>query len=163
MSYVNTFTELGKSRLETLAKIRSAEDFEKMWQEPENAAPVKWGDCWKACVEYAVPELEAEVGFYIEVLGFGINAAWDNRVMLISPDGEYTFTIYSEADSTPSQSLQMEFMVSNIAEINQAMKACGVPYEQELKKVWGEESDMKTIIVKTPSEIQLTMWGRDPE
>jgi catechol 2,3-dioxygenase-like lactoylglutathione lyase family enzyme len=161
MTYVTKYAELGKSRLETLSKIRSPEDFEKMWKEPQDAAVLKWGDCWKACVEFAVPQLEAEVGFYIEVLGFGINATWDNRVMLISSDGAYTFTLYSDKDAQPANALKMQFMVSNIAEIDAAMRKCGVPYVQELKKVWGENNDMKTIVVKTPSGIDLTVWGKD--
>jgi hypothetical protein len=161
MDYLKKYTELGKSRLDITSKIRSQEDFETLWKKPSHAAEPKWDECWKACVEYAVPELHAEVGFYIEVLGFGINAAWDNRVMLISPDSAYTFTLYSEPTAIPSKSLNMQFMVKNIIEIDKAMKANGIPYTQQLKKAWGEENPMKTIIVKTPSGIDLTVWGFD--
>ena len=81
--------------------------------------------------------------------------------MLISPDGAYSFTLYSETGATPSKLLNMQFMVANIADIYLAMQKCGAPFNQEMRKAWGDGSEMKNFVIQTPNGIDLTVWGFD--
>ncbi len=161
MNNQERFAELGKARLNALAKLTTPQDMETYWPEPSGAVTPVWGDCWKACVEYAVPNLHAEVGFYIEVFNFTVNAAWENHVMLISSDREVSFTLFEEKEAKPSTVLNMQFMVSNIQEIETAMRNAEIPFLQDLDYPWGKDAKMQTMIVETPCGISLTLWGME--
>ena len=107
---------LGKARVEATAQCQTEEDWNSKWPEAKHSYPFEWGTCWKAVAEFAVSNFEAEVGFYLDVLGFAMNAFWDDHLMLITPDGEYAFTIVRAQDGkhVDPAALNLQFMLGNI-------------------------------------------------
>ncbi len=147
----------GKRRLAALKRIKSREDWQKLWPKARHDYPFTWGECWQAVAEFGVKDFAAELGFYLDILGMKVNAVWDNHAMIMSPDGEYAFTIY-QAKRTSAE-LNLQFMLGNIAIATTALKRRGVTVVQDLKAEWGEENPMRTFKMKTPSGVVITLWG----
>jgi Glyoxalase/Bleomycin resistance protein/Dioxygenase superfamily len=151
----------GIKRLETLKNIKSKEDFLKLWPKQKNSFDFKWGDCWKGVFEYGVDDYAAEIGFYIDYLGFELNASWDNHAMLMTPQGEFMFTVYEDKKSKGKveKYLNIQFMIENIMAVSKRLKKNKITVIQNLKNEWGKESKMKTFKVVTPNNICITLWG----
>lgn len=153
---------LGRERLALSERLDTPEQWKEQWKGPLHDYPFTWGDCWKAHVVFAVPHFEAELGFYLDVLGFGLNAMWDDHAMLISPDKAFSFVIQrgSPEDHARPQNVHLEFMVGNIEEAHASLKQRGVPVSDDLLAEWGEEHPMRTFQVRSPSGYELKIWGQ---
>lgn len=152
---------LGRERLALAESIQSPEEWKDKWQGPKHEYPFTWGDCWKAHVVFTVPHFEAELGFYLDVLGFGLNAMWDDHAMLISPDKEFSFVIKNgtpDEHATPA-TVHLEFMVGNIEEAFEALQERSVPLTTGLVAEWGEDHPMRTCGLRSPSGYELKIWG----
>jgi hypothetical protein len=152
-----TCRALGQRRLDALARIESREDWQKLWPRPRHAYPFTWGDCWKAVAEFAVADYAAELGFHLDIMGMRVNATWPDHAMIMSPEGDYAFTIH-RAKRTVS-GLNLQFMLGNIRAATTALKRRGVTVVQDLTAEWGEQSPMRTFRMKTPNGILITLWG----
>jgi hypothetical protein len=163
MSINETCKKLGSKRLDIIKKITSNDEYQKLWPKPKHSFDFEWGECWKAVIEYGVYDFNAEVGFYIDYLGFGLNASWDNHAMLMTPNGDFSFTVYKDVKSRgkTKKLLNMQFMLGNIKKVSSRLKRNGVKIIQPLAKEWGEESKMKTFKFETPNGISVTLWGFD--
>ncbi len=157
MGITATCTTLGRRRLKALKQITSREDWEKLWPAPGHPYPFTWGDCWKAVTEFGVSNFPAELGFYLDILGMKVNAMWDGHAMIMTPDGEFAFTIHA-AKRTAAE-LNLQFMLGNIAVAVAALKRRKVRIVQDLKAEWGEENPMRTCKLRTPSGMIITLWG----
>jgi catechol 2,3-dioxygenase-like lactoylglutathione lyase family enzyme len=156
-TFAKTCRDLGQRRLDAIARITSREDWQRLWPKPRHAYPFTWGDCWKGVVEFGVKDFAAELGFYLDILGMSVNATWPDHAMIMSPDGDYTFTIY-RAKRTSSD-LNLQFMIGNISEAVAALKRRGVVPVQDLRAEWGEQSPMRTCRLRSPSGVVITLWG----
>ena len=47
-SFALTCRTLGNRRLEALTRIKSRDDWQKLWPKPRHTYPFAWGECWKA-------------------------------------------------------------------------------------------------------------------
>jgi hypothetical protein len=157
MTILATCKKYGQRRLDALKRIKSREDWEKLWPRARYDYPFTWGDCWKAVAEFGVKEFSAELGFYLDILGMKVNAVWDDHAMIKTPEGDYTFTIYRAKRTSPE--LNLQFMLGNISEATTALKRRGVTVVQDLKAEWGEENPMRTFKMKSPSGVVITLWG----
>lgn len=157
MTFPAQCRNLGQRRLDALARIRSREDWQRLWPKPRFAYPFVWGDCWKAVAEFGVKDFPAELGFYLDILGLSVNAVWDGHAMVMTPDGAYAFTI-RQARRT-SGGLNLQFMIGNIGAAASALKRRRVEVVQDLKAEWGEDNPMRTFKLRTPSGMMITLWG----
>lgn len=157
MTFASTCRQLGQRRLDALERIKSREDWLKLWPKPRHDYPFTWGDCWKAVAEFGVKDYAAELGFYLDILGMRVNATWPDHAMIMTPDGDYTFTIH-RAKRTATE-LNLQFMIGNITEAVAALKRRKVTVVQDLKADWGEQSPMRTFKLKSPSGVVITLWG----
>ena len=159
--FLDSCAALGRERLALAEALQTPEDWKEKWKDAKHDYPFTWGDCWKAHVVFAVPHFEAELGFYLDVMGFGLNAMWDDHAMLISPDKEFSFVICKgnpEKHAKP-ESVHLEFMIGNIEEAFTALQERGVPMSGELNAEWGDEHRMRTFELTSPSGYELKIWG----
>ena len=157
MNITEACERFGKRRLAVHAHIASREDWKRKWPKPAHAYPFKWGDCWQAVIEFGVKDFAAELGFYLDILGMKMNAIWDDHAMIMTPDGEYAFTIFKAKITTRGMNLQ--FMIGNIVAAVRQLKRRGVTVKQDLKAEWGEQSPMRTFRMSTPNGHVITLWG----
>ncbi|MCC7492832.1 MAG: hypothetical protein IT204_10810 [Fimbriimonadaceae bacterium] len=151
-------TALGEHRLALIGSFTSAADWQQRWPAPQHDWPFEWGTCWKACFVLPVPDFAAEVGFFIDLLGCAVNAAWEDHVMLMSPDGAFTFTLTRGQPGALPPGLRLELMLGNLTAAAAALAARGVPH-QPLGAPWGEDSPMRTCELLSPSGLPLQLWG----
>ena len=64
----------GKARIDVTLRATDEKEWQSMWRNPLNPFPFTWADDWAFCFEYQVDDFPAEVGFFIDILGFEVRA-----------------------------------------------------------------------------------------
>jgi hypothetical protein len=159
---IHAWRELGRERLNICNKAKTPEEWQQLWQEPKHPFAMTWGDCWVYAPCYHVEDFEAEVGFWLDVLGFTSNALTPDFCMVMPPDGKFTFSVRpadDERQATSPGALTLEFMVKDIHELAATLAQRGVPFEQEPQPCGSPDSPMHTAIFTTPAGIRVWLWG----
>ena len=156
---ISELHDQGVNRLELLKSLTSQQDFETKWPENKAAYSFKWGDCWKSTVTLRVPDFPAEFAFFLDVLGFRLFAHWENHAMVASPDSESIITLgqAENADSYDPSLLQIDFMLSNLEEVSNALKERGVELIVD-NEPEAEGSPMFITTFTTPNGILVKLW-----
>ena len=163
-SFVDTCREYGKKRLEIPATARSLADWQAMWYDPIHPYPFEWGDCWKGNIQYSVDDYEAEVGFWLDMLGLDCNVLSSDFAMINTPDKVFTFSIVTAPPegSTPRGAIKIEFMLNNILKTGKDLDNRGLVLEVPLHED-GEGSKLYTGTLRTPHGIAVNLWGMEQE
>lgn len=152
----------GKARLDVARRANTAQEWERLWKPPAHDFPFEWGPYWKQCIEYTVHDFAAEVGFYIDVLGFSVNAFTPEYAQFTSPDGAFHLAILPAADermSTPPGVFRLQFMVQNLAQVIGELEGRGVvfAYGPQLLQVGGKT---EVCGFHTPHGVLIELWGQ---
>ncbi|MHC5057390.1 MAG: hypothetical protein ACYTKD_22175, partial [Planctomycetota bacterium] len=91
---------LGEARLAAASEADSAEDWDRLWKEPERPFPFKWGECWNQCAQYAAEDYAAEVGFFIDVLSLPVNTISPEFTMFTSPERDFFFAVVPASEES---------------------------------------------------------------
>ena len=122
--------------------------------------PFKWGDCWSGNVGVAVDDLESEIGFWVDLMGFRPFAFFDGTLMFRSPDNTFGMSLSrATEDSPPSGSIIVELMLDNVEEATRTLQSRGAEFDQILHPVWGEEQTMRTSELTSPAGFRVILWG----
>lgn len=159
------FRAYGRARLEIAGRAQSKETWDLLWKPPQNPFPFSWGEGWKHCVEYKVDDFAAEVGFYVDVLGFPVNALDPEHAMFTSPNDEFYIAIIPEpvmGQSTPPDAIRLQFMIADILATTRTLENRGVIFEQQPGPL-EEGSSVFTSTFRTPHGICVDLWGIVPE
>ncbi len=166
--------KLGQARLDIPKQAKTPEDFKRLWTEPAQPFNMKWGDCWTFAPCYHVEDFAAEVGFWLDVMGFDSNAITEDFCMVMDPEKRFTFSIRPaseqrsapEADPagnqravTPAEALTLEFMVDGIREICAELAERGVDVERHPEPYGAPSSPMYTALLRTPAGLRVWLWG----
>jgi predicted enzyme related to lactoylglutathione lyase len=152
----------GSERIEFVKSAKTKEDWKK-WQDSKNKFPFEWGSCWNKTIEYRVSDYEAEIGFFIDVLGFDCNSISDSYAMFMSPAKEFFFSVRKPKEgesSTPADAISIEFMIKNMKKTADSLKSRGVQFTLEPQQ---EEpgSPMYISRFKTPNGINIQLWSME--
>ncbi|MFN2197532.1 MAG: VOC family protein [Anaerolineales bacterium] len=157
------FRAYGKARLDIAARAQSREEWEDLWKPPINEFPFEWGRYWKHCVEYRVDDYAAEVGFYIDVLGFPVNAFDPNYAQFTSPDGEFFIAVVPstpENPATPPDALRLQFMIRNLKFTASELTNRGVTFEQPPTPLQ-PGSQLMLAVFRSPHGLVVELWGEE--
>jgi hypothetical protein len=159
-SFLDRCRAFGQARLEAIAQIRSRDDWQRLWAEPAHAFPFAWGPCWKATIEIRVAGFPAELGFYIDVLGFASVAVGSDFALLETPDHAFGISVVpcGTAAPTPPEAISIQFMVADIQGTITSLRARGVPIAQEARPE-GPGSPLHTAVFLTPNGHRVKLWG----
>jgi catechol 2,3-dioxygenase-like lactoylglutathione lyase family enzyme len=159
------FRAYGKARIDIAQRAVNREDWDRMWKRTTNPFPFSWAKTWKHCVEYKVKDFAAEVGFFIDFLGFPVNAFDPDYAMFTSPNGEFFFSIVPAQESeqsTPPDAIRLQFMIENIKETASELERRGIVFEQ-----WPTPGSMGSELLigifRSPNGIRIELWGLDEE
>lgn len=156
------YRALGEARLEVAAKAKTKEDWNRLWKEPAHGFPFSWGTCWNHCVQYTVEDYAAEVGFFIDVLGFPVNTLGPEFTMFKGPDSEFFFAVApvsEERSATPPDTIELMFMVNDILATAKDLESRGIVFEQKPQPYGDEGSPMYTGHFRTPNRLRVVLWG----
>lgn len=155
------FRAYGRARIDIAQRAQSRADWDRMWKESIHPFSFSWGGFWKQCIEYRVEDFAAEVGFFIDVLGFPVLAFDPDYAMFTSPDQDFTFSVVpagEQLSSTSPDALRIQFMVTDILETAEELERRGVVFEQFPQPI---EPDASLYIgyFRTPHGICIDLWG----
>lgn len=153
--------ELGRARLERIARFNlNGRDESDPWPEPPSY-PFVPSQYWLSTIELNVADHAAEVGFWIDLLGFSMGAFWDDALMVRSPDNTFGLSLYPAGeDRPPVQGVRIELMIDNLVEAAQALKERGVIDDAPFGEPWGAENVMRTCVLTSPSGIRVSLLGQ---
>ena len=159
------FRAYGKARIDIAQRAATRDDWDRLWKKSTYPFPFSWGDSWKQCVEYKVGDFPAEVGFFIDILGFPVNAFDPDYAMFTSPNGEFYFSVVPVLESeevTAPDAIRLQFMVEHIMETAVELERRGVKFDQ-----WPTQPSKKSPLLigsfRTPNGIGIDLWGFDLE
>lgn len=160
MADKSLYRELGEARLEVAKQAKTKADWDRLWKETKHPYPFKLGPCWKSCIEYIVDDFAAELGFYVDILGFVPNALGEEYAMFTSPSGEFYFSIVpaKESRATPADAIKLEFMTEDIIQVSEQLKERGIEFIKEPEPE-SEGSPMLKGTFQTPHGISVNLWG----
>ena len=129
---------------------------------PTPAFPFKWGECWTHTVEYRVADFEAEVGFFLDVMGFRPNALGPDYAMFTGPNRDFFLSIVPAndvAEATPGDTLRLGFMIQEIEKVAAELRRRGVELEKPVARYQESEAPLYTARFRTPNGIAVDLWG----
>jgi catechol 2,3-dioxygenase-like lactoylglutathione lyase family enzyme len=157
------FRAYGKARIDIAKRAASRDDWDRLWVKPAHPFPFSWGKSWRQCIEYKVADFPAEVGFFIDILGFPVNAFDPDYAMFTSPNGDFFFSVVPVQDKkelTAPDAIRLQFMVENIYETASELEKRGVKFEEWPSKTSGQSS-LLIGSFRTPNGISIELWGMD--
>lgn len=157
------FRAYGKARIDIAQRAETRADWDQLWKKPTNPFPFSWGSSWKQCVEYKVADFPAEVGFFIDILGFPVNAFDPDYAMFTSPNGDFYFSVVPTREGekpTPLGAIRLQFMVQDIIETAIELERRGVRFTQMPARI-ADNSAFLIGSFRTPNGIGIELWGFD--
>lgn len=155
------FRAYGKARIDIAKRAETRDDWDQLWKKPSNPFPFSWGSSWKQCIEYKVADFPAEVGFFIDILGFPVNAFDPDYAMFTSPNGDFYFSVVparEDENPTPLGAIRLQFMVQDIIETAIELQRRGVKFTQMPARV-ADNSAFLIGSFHTPNGIGIELWG----
>lgn len=152
----------GENRVNSISDIKSPEEWAEKWQNSVHEFPFNFAECWNMTIEYVVDNFEAELGFYIDILGFSVNALDSAYAMVTGPNDDFHISFVPRAPgvtSTPPDAIKLEFMVKNITTLAKELKSRGIEFESEPAPYGGEDSNFITGVYRTPHGIRISLWS----
>lgn len=156
----------GRARIDIAKRVVTRQDWETLWKKPQYAFPFQWGKYWKQCIEYRVDDFAAEIGFFIDLLGFPVIAFDPSYAMFSSPAGDFTFAVVQATEdslSTPPDAIRIQFMVEDIFATVEELERRGVRFMQQPEPL-SAGSSMYLAAFQSPHGILMEIWGEgEPE
>lgn len=156
------FRAYGKARLDVTLRAKDEQEWQEMWREPLNPFPFKFASGWKFCLEYKVEDYAAEVGFFIDVLGFTVTAFSPRFAQFISPGEELCLNVLEAAEgasSTPPDCIRLILQLTNAKDILQELDLRGIAVE----KADGKDMSAGSTPVgyfRTPQGLRIDLWDQ---
>jgi len=159
--FINHCRARGQALIQASTSVKTQEDWINMWKNRPHPFPFKFGKCWKSTIEYIVDDFPAEVGFFLDVMGFTANAFGPDYAMLMNPDGDFYFSLVprrKNGSSTPPNAIKIEFMVEDLHDAVKTLRERGIEFEQE-PRPYGEDSPLHNAWLRSPHGIAIQLWG----
>lgn len=152
----------GKARIDITMRAKDEQDWQSKWKDPRYPFPFTFGDSWKHCVEYRVDDFAAEVGFFMDVLGFPAQTFSPSFAIFTTPGQDFSISVVAATDgyfSTPPDAIRLQFMVEDILQTAEELVSRGVNFEQLPER--NNTGGLITGYFRTPHGICVDLLGYD--
>jgi hypothetical protein len=158
------FRAFGKARLDITLRAKDEQEWQSMWREPLNPFPFNFGSGWKFCFEYKVDDFAAEVGFFIDVLGFSVRAFSPRYAQFSSPREELCISVRETGDgeqSTDPDSLRLHLQLRDGEDTITELDRRGIVFEKSMAI---EQDGESTLIgfFRSPHGLRFDLWSQNP-
>lgn len=153
----------GKARIDITKRAKDERDWQENWREQLYFYPFELAEDWKSCFEYKVDDFAAEVGFFMDFLGFPSSAFSPSYAQFTSPDEDFYIGVSAVQDgeeSTPPDTLRIQFNIVDLFETIAELTRRGIVFEGEPQPV-DDDSDIVVTTFRTPHGISIDLWGTD--
>jgi len=154
----------GKARIDITRRAQDEDEWRRLWKGPSQPYPFKPGEAWKFNVLYTVDDFAAEIGFFIDVLGFPVQAFSPSRAHLTSPEVGFTFTILAareEEASTPPEALRLQLNVDALVQTVRELERRGVTFDQQPAPLQAGSS-WQVASFRTPHGVTIELLSEAP-
>ena len=151
----------GKARIDITRRAKDEEEWRRLWKGPSQAYPFVYGEGWKFNVVYSVDDYAAEVGFFIDLLGFPVWSFSASNAQFTSPSGAFTFSVAAAQEgekSTPPEALRLQFNLSELEESLGELEQRGVIFDQQPEAIQ-PGSTTHVAAFRTPHGVRIELWG----
>src|SRR5574341_376456 len=149
----------GKARIDVTRRAHDEREWQSLWHEPRYPFPFTWGDGWKQCMQYTVADFAAEIGFFIDILGFPVSAFSPNYAQFTSPDQAFYFSVVAVQEGgqiTSPDSLSIQFMLDDLEGTILKLEQRGIVFERKPEP--GAISP-PIAVLRSPHGVSLELWG----
>jgi catechol 2,3-dioxygenase-like lactoylglutathione lyase family enzyme len=149
----------GKARIDVTRRANDEREWQSLWHEPRYPFPFTWGDGWKQCMQYTVEDFAAEIGFFIDILGFPVSAFSPNYAQFTSPDQAFFFGVVAVQEGgqiTSPDSLSIQFMLDDLEGTILKLEQRGIVFERKPEP--GAISP-PIAVLRSPHGVSLELWG----
>ena len=150
----------GKARIDITLRAKDEQEWQQKWKDPRYSFPFNFGDSWKHCVEYRVDDFAAEVGFFMDVLGFPVQTFSPSFAIFTSPGQDFFISVVASPDgyfSTSPDAIRLQFRVEQILETVEELERRGVVFEQRPQD--NRNGELITGYFRTPHGICIDLLG----
>ena len=151
----------GKARIDVTMRAKDEKEWQAMWRNPLNPFPFTWADDWALCFEYQVDDFAAEVGFYIDILGFETRAFSPSYAQFTDPDNVYCISVSAlpeGVEGTDPDSIRLQLKVHDIDQTVSQLEKRGVVFEHRPVPVY-VGSKVKMGNFRTPHGVCIDLFG----
>jgi len=151
----------GKARIDITRRARDEEEWQALWREPLNPLPFGFGNGWKFSFEYTVTDYAAEVGFFIDLLGFPIRAFSPVFAQFSVPGDEFGFSVVAAQEgqeSTNPETIRIQLSVQDIQCAAEALESRGVAFEKSPAPIQ-EGSSIISGYFRSPHGVCIELTG----
>lgn len=158
------FRAFGKARLDITLRAKDEQEWQSMWREPLNPFPFNFSSGWKFCFEYKVDDFAAEVGFFIDVLGFSVRAFSPRYAQFSSPREELCISVREVGEreqSTDPDSLRLHLQLSDGEDTITELDRRAIVFEKSMAI---EQDGESTLIgfFRSPHGLRFDLWTQNP-
>jgi len=161
------FRAYGRARIDIIQHVSNQDDWDRLWKSPSNNFPFEWTEGWKQCLEYRVDDYAAEVGFFIDFLGFSVDEFGPQYARFCSPADDFAIGIEAcpaGSSARPVSGLRLQLQVTNLFELVEELQKRGVSFEHP-PKINPRDKTLVSTIFKSPHGLvfELISENRYPE
>jgi len=146
----------GVARVDVARVVKSADDWNRLYVEPANPFAFEWGSCWNAAIEYEVKDFEPEVGFFVDGLGFQINALSPEFCMVMSPAKD-CYISFGKGEAN-AQGFSLQFMLKELLATCRELTSRGITLVEPSAPE--PNSSLGVAYLQTPAGIPIKLWGQ---
>lgn len=153
----------GKARIDITRRAKDERDWQDNWREQLYFYPFEFADGWKTCFEYKVDDFAAEVGFFMDFLGFPSSAFSPSYAQFTSPDGDFYIGVSAREEGeecTPPDTIRLQFNIIDLFDTISELESRGIVFEGKPQPVY-DDSDVLVTTFRTPHGICIDLWGID--
>jgi catechol 2,3-dioxygenase-like lactoylglutathione lyase family enzyme len=153
----------GRARIDIIQHVSDQQDWDRLWKSPSNTFPFLWTKGWKQCIEYRVDDYAAEVGFYIDFLGFPVDEFGPQYARLTSPTGDFYIGVEACPEgqaATPVTGFRLQFLITDVFELVEELQKRGVAFELP-PRPQSRDKSMVAAAFKTPHGITVELIGEN--
>lgn len=157
------FRAYGRARIDIIQHVTNQADWDRLWKSPSNSFPFQWTDGWKQCIEYRVEDYAAEVGFYIDFLGFSVDEFGPQYARFCSPAGDFAIGIDASpagSSAMPVTGLRLQLQVSDLFELVEELQKRGVSFEHP-PKIHPRDKSLVSAVFKTPHGLVIELLAEN--
>jgi len=152
----------GKARIDITQRAKDEAEWLRLWKEPSQPYPFTHGEGWKLSIDYKVDDYPAEIGFFIDVLGFPVWAFSPSTAQFTSQERDLFFSVSAVRpgeQSTPPDTLRLNIQVSNLTLVIAELERRGIVFDQPMSP-HESDIDLHTAGFRTPHGILIVLWGQ---
>jgi hypothetical protein len=149
----------GKARLDFTLRAKNEAEWMQGWHDALYEFPFRLSNGWRFGFEYKVDDYAAEIGFFVDQLGFPVVSFSPSYAQFTTPEQNFIFSIAHALEgeiSTPPETVRLHMQVLDLEDTVQELQSRGIDFEQEPYLL--ESSSSMVASFRSPHGISIDLW-----